>query len=316
MRRNFKPPERKGGDTRRVFMKNTIKFLGIIALAAIIGFSFTACGDDDDDNSGGNNNGGGTAVTFSGVTANGSATETTTQLTLTFSAAITGLTEANITLSGVDGVEKGSLSGSGPTYTLPIGGFTEGGTLTVAVAKSGYNISGSPKTVTIFYYQAHAAFVGTWKYVGSEALTDSGSRANNFAQTIVITEDQFSLTEPGFTDEYFTYRVDSWWARSLNAAKDGIAAIPASEFVASRAAWTLAPGTDPYTRSAYTAAFPNVYELMGARTRFNGTGYNYTPDKFFLMINNEGTKFVRTSIAVSGTSTSITTCVYVKQAAE
>jgi hypothetical protein len=55
MRRNFKPPERKGGNTRRVFMKNTIKFLGIIALAAIIGFSFTACGDDDDDNSGGGN---------------------------------------------------------------------------------------------------------------------------------------------------------------------------------------------------------------------------------------------------------------------
>jgi hypothetical protein len=36
-----------------VFMKNTIKFLGIIALAAIIGFSFTACGDGDDDGGGG-----------------------------------------------------------------------------------------------------------------------------------------------------------------------------------------------------------------------------------------------------------------------
>jgi hypothetical protein len=59
MRRNFKPPERKGGDTRRVFiMKNTIKFLGIIALAAIIAFSFTACPD----NGGGGGGGGGGKV--------------------------------------------------------------------------------------------------------------------------------------------------------------------------------------------------------------------------------------------------------------
>jgi len=31
-------------------MKNTIKFLGIIALAAAIGFAFAACGDDNGDN--------------------------------------------------------------------------------------------------------------------------------------------------------------------------------------------------------------------------------------------------------------------------
>ena len=34
-------------------MKNIIKLIGIIALVAVIGFSFTACGDDDDDNGGG-----------------------------------------------------------------------------------------------------------------------------------------------------------------------------------------------------------------------------------------------------------------------
>jgi hypothetical protein len=37
-------------------MKNVFKFFGIIALVAVIGFSFAACGGDDDD--GGNNNGG------------------------------------------------------------------------------------------------------------------------------------------------------------------------------------------------------------------------------------------------------------------
>jgi hypothetical protein len=72
-------------------------------------------------------------------------------LTLTFSQAIPGLSAGDITLGGVSSVNKGALSGSGPTYTLPISGFTAGGSLTVSVAKSGYTISGGPKSVTIFY---------------------------------------------------------------------------------------------------------------------------------------------------------------------
>jgi len=102
--------------------------------------------------SGGSSGGGGsTSVTFSGLTANGSSSSTTTQLTLTFSAAISGLAAGDITLSGVSGVSKGTLSGSGPSYTLPISGFTAGGTLTVAVAKSNYTITNPSRTVTIYY---------------------------------------------------------------------------------------------------------------------------------------------------------------------
>jgi hypothetical protein len=66
------------------------------------------------------------------------------------SEAIPGLSANDITLSGVTGVTKGTLSGDGPTYTLPISGFTSGGTLTVTVAKAGFNISGS-HTVIIYY---------------------------------------------------------------------------------------------------------------------------------------------------------------------
>jgi len=91
------------------------------------------------------------AVTFNSVTNNGNTTTTTTYLTLTFSQAITGLSASDITLSGVSGVIKGSFSGSGPSYTLYISGFTAGGTLSVAVAKSGYAISSSPKSTTIYY---------------------------------------------------------------------------------------------------------------------------------------------------------------------
>jgi hypothetical protein len=93
-----------------------------------------------------------TAVTLNSVTADGSASQTTTQLTLNFNQSITGLTANNIIISGnVSGVTKGTLSGSGSTYTLPISGFTSGGSLTVWVTKSGYNITPS-KTVTIYAY--------------------------------------------------------------------------------------------------------------------------------------------------------------------
>jgi formylglycine-generating enzyme required for sulfatase activity len=61
-------------------------------------------------------------------------------------------------LSGVSGIIKGTLSESNP-YTLPISGFTTGGTLNVAVSKTGFIISASPKSVAIYYYAVPAGFV-------------------------------------------------------------------------------------------------------------------------------------------------------------
>jgi hypothetical protein len=93
-----------------------------------------------------------TAVTLNSVTADGSASQTTTQLTLTFSQAITGLNAANINLgNSISGLTKGTLNGSGPTYTLPVSGFVQGGNLSVDAVKLGYTITGGPKTVTIYY---------------------------------------------------------------------------------------------------------------------------------------------------------------------
>jgi len=90
-------------------------------------------------------------VTFNSVTADGSSSQTTTVLTLTFSQVIIELTADDINLSGVSGVQKGNLTGTGPVYTLPISGFTAGGTLNVVVTKLDYAISGSFKTVGIYY---------------------------------------------------------------------------------------------------------------------------------------------------------------------
>jgi uncharacterized repeat protein (TIGR02543 family) len=87
---------------------------------------------------------------FTGVTPNGSTAAATTQLTLTFSTAVPGLATGDITLSGSTGATRGALSGSGPTYTLTVSNVTASGSLTVAVARSGLTITGSPKTVTVF----------------------------------------------------------------------------------------------------------------------------------------------------------------------
>jgi len=116
-------------------------------------------------------------VTLNSVTPNGNSTQTTTQLTLNFSQAITGLSATDITLTGVSNVNKGTLSNSGATYTLPISGFTTGGQLSVSVTKTGYEISGSPKTATIYYYSGSSGsnpFIGTWNN-------------NTFTEVLVLT---------------------------------------------------------------------------------------------------------------------------------
>jgi hypothetical protein len=92
-----------------------------------------------------------TPVELTAFTANGSATTTTTQLTLTFDKAITGLTAADITLSGTGFTKGTTLGGTAPAYTLPIT-VTAAGTVTVtAVTKQGYNVTGTGKTATTYF---------------------------------------------------------------------------------------------------------------------------------------------------------------------
>jgi len=128
-------------------MNKIIKQLGFIAIIMVIGFLIVTCdngggGLGDDGNSG-------ITVTLNSVTADGSSSQKTTQLTLIFSEPITELTYSDITLSGVSGVSKGTLTGTNPYY-LPVLNFTTTSILSVAVKKSGYNISGSSKQVIIF----------------------------------------------------------------------------------------------------------------------------------------------------------------------
>ncbi|MDR3356767.1 MAG: carboxypeptidase regulatory-like domain-containing protein, partial [Spirochaetaceae bacterium] len=121
-------------------------------------------------------------VSFTGLSQNGSATTSTTSLTLTFSASVSGLSADNITIdtSGSTAVvSKGTLSGAGPTYTLPVT-VTAGGGISVSVSPPGdYSISGGPRTVTVYY----AAPV---QQVTFESLSQNGSE-NTSTTSLTLT---------------------------------------------------------------------------------------------------------------------------------
>lgn len=92
-------------------------------------------------------------IVFSSLTANGSATETTTELTLTFDEGINGLAAGDIILTAANnGIVSGALAPNGlGGYILGVSGITAGGEVTVSVSKAGYEITPASQTVTVHY---------------------------------------------------------------------------------------------------------------------------------------------------------------------
>ena len=90
---------------------------------------------------------------FTELTANGSVTESTSKLTLTFNNDIAGLNAADITLEpGDTGALKGELTSNGSgVYELAISNVSASGDITIAINKSGYNISPSSRNVTVTF---------------------------------------------------------------------------------------------------------------------------------------------------------------------
>jgi len=161
-------------------------------------------------------------VAFISVTANGSVSQSSTQLTLTFSQSITtGLYASDITLSGVSGVTKGYLDRSGATtYHLGIYGFTAGGTLTVAVAKSGYIISDSSKTVNIYYCYYNGVSPGTIEMASIPAGTFiMGSPTSEPNRSDYYYETQHSVTLSGFSMSKYQV-TQAQWIAVMGAGED------------------------------------------------------------------------------------------------
>jgi formylglycine-generating enzyme required for sulfatase activity len=91
-------------------------------------------------------------IEFISASADGEVlTATTTQLTLTFNSAVSGLSADDITINhrGTGATVAGTSTQNGSVWTLGISGITAPGNISVSVNKQGYVISGNPQTVMV-----------------------------------------------------------------------------------------------------------------------------------------------------------------------
>jgi hypothetical protein len=94
-----------------------------------------------------------TNVSFVATQAGGtSGTANSTGIVLTFSESVSDLTAGNITITdGTGAVTKGTLSGTGTTWTIGLTNVATQGNVTVAVGNFGtFNVTTPPQTVTVF----------------------------------------------------------------------------------------------------------------------------------------------------------------------
>ena len=156
---------------------NTRKFLAygtrnlFFVIAVLLALAFVAC-----DNGTTTGSGPGTTpatITYTAVQEGGTdGTTTSTGIKFTFSASVSGLTAADITVSGAASKGSATLSGSGTSWTLPIT-VNNAGLATVSISKSG--IEAAAKTVTV--YQAGAYVPEYWTITWNMNGGDKGASA-------------------------------------------------------------------------------------------------------------------------------------------
>jgi hypothetical protein len=173
-------------------MKNTVKLfdamrgIAIITLMALIGFTACDTGNGPETSD----------ITWTAVADGTANTTTSTKITFTFSAAVTGLEADDITLTGGTGVvTKGTLSGSDKSWELGIT-VTTAGTVSVKVTKNG--ISSAAKNITV--YKSASSDI-TWTLAQVGGVPGAGSAAPTASTTaITITfSGAVSLTDTDIT---------------------------------------------------------------------------------------------------------------------
>jgi hypothetical protein len=127
------------------------------------------------------------AAVLKNLSADGAANTTTTRLTFQFDRDISGLSQADITVSsGSTGAVKGVLTKAAGTglYTLGISGIASPGSISATVSKSGYSISGAPKTVNV-YKRPPKSLKETFGIgsTGTGAVTAAFNEAHNFVSS-------------------------------------------------------------------------------------------------------------------------------------
>jgi formylglycine-generating enzyme required for sulfatase activity len=155
--------------------------------------------------------------------ANGTAgTTTSTSIALTFSAAVTGLTASNITLTnGTGTAAKGALTGSGTAWSIALTSVTTPGNVSVSIAKGG--IESAVKTVAVYKSGAAADITYTAAANGTAGTTTSTSIALTFsgavtgldASNITLTGDTGAATKGALTGS------GTSWTLAISAVTQG-----------------------------------------------------------------------------------------------
>ncbi|GHT73765.1 hypothetical protein FACS1894124_2640 [Spirochaetia bacterium] len=162
---------------------------------------------------------------FTDLAADGSATATTTKLTLTFDKAITGLEKDDITLTaGTTGAIPGELTSTGTgVYELAVSGITASGTVTVAVSKPGYEIT--PSSLDVAVTRTGAMNITLDIVDGGGGLTLTGAAPFTVYKTGLAdgspTGATVSVSTPGYTYTWYVDGVNKGTGNSITInAKD------------------------------------------------------------------------------------------------
>jgi hypothetical protein len=142
---------------------------------------------------------GSTTVTFNTLTANGSLSQTTTALTLSFSREIAGLSAADISLaSGGTGAVKGALNRTGTgVYSLALSGIHAAGSVTVTLNKSGWAFNPDSRTTDIYYNTPQNVSFNDLSANGSSSQTTTSLNLNFDMDIDGLSADDISLSAGG-----------------------------------------------------------------------------------------------------------------------
>jgi hypothetical protein len=181
-------------------MKNTIKWLGFIALVAIIAFSFIACGPGEDE---GDKDLTGTITVTPEPTVGQSVVKPSTKITATYSG------PEDVTWTW----ERAPFgTGSYEKVPLNVNDGTKGdiepaeeGWYRVSVKAEGYNRkNGYNSSISRITVGAYADFIGTWEI---KNVTAGGS---TFDETIRIVDDRFTIEDSLDPKSEWVFEIDSW----------------------------------------------------------------------------------------------------------
>jgi hypothetical protein len=144
------------------------------------------------------------------VSANGTAnTTTSTAITFTFGAAVTGLTADNIAVGkpgDTGSVTKGALTGSGQTWTLALTSVATAGDVTVSITKTG--IESAAQTVRVYKEAGPPPPPPTGSLAVTIAVIDGAVTVEGDGGANIIKKggdpDSLTLRASGFTDIHWS----------------------------------------------------------------------------------------------------------------